>query len=426
MSLWTRVPRCPTHHWRVLCHPTQTLASRITHWPGTAPREEPTAAAAAHGLMAPSSRQTLAGASLVALGAGALLCARAYGSGSTTTGSRSRGSSSLAGSEVSVSSSPGRKTAEVEEMSENTQTEGDGQAAPKQPCGGCDCGLMEPGPIEGTMHAYERHIIICSGHQNWPKVVEAEESSLAESLFNLCLGAGLIFTKKVALAAKKAGAPKTRQVKISACSEPSRGPEGTTDVIVYPEGLIYSLSRDDTSSLEQFFNVQLINGAVATQLKPVPVPYKKMVLVCTHMSRDKRCGRAGPQVIGEMEKALQEKGVGPDEIAVRGSSHFGGHKYAGVLIIYPQGDWFGLVSKKNAPAIVDKCVLGTEGMKANWRGNMANPGTKKEPATKPEPATAAAAAAGPTPTQEPKSAKSAAINGGGPTAKPRRESIDGA
>lgn len=45
------------------------------------------------------------------------------------------------------------------------------------------------------------------------------------------------------------------------------------------------------------------------------------------------------QVIGEMEKALQARGIGPDEIAVRGSSHFGGHKYAGVLIIYPQGDW---------------------------------------------------------------------------------------
>ena len=31
----------------------------------------------------------------------------------------------------------------------------------KQACEGCDCGLMEPGPIEGTMHAYERHVIIC-------------------------------------------------------------------------------------------------------------------------------------------------------------------------------------------------------------------------------------------------------------------------
>lgn len=164
MSLWTRVPRCPTHHWRILCHPTRTLASYITHRPGTPPREERTTAAAAatiQGQMAPSSRQTLAGASLLALGAGALLCARAYGSGSTTTGSRSRGSLSAAGSEDSASSSPGRKTAEAKEPSEKAQTAGDGPAAPKQPCGGCDCGLMEPGPIEGTMHAYERHIIIC-------------------------------------------------------------------------------------------------------------------------------------------------------------------------------------------------------------------------------------------------------------------------
>ncbi len=63
-----------------------------------------------------------------------------------------------------------------------------------------------------------------------------------------------------------------------------------------PQGLIYSLSRDDTSSLEHFLNVQLLDGQVASKLQPVPVSYKKMVLVCTHMSRDKRCGRAGPQV----------------------------------------------------------------------------------------------------------------------------------
>eukprot|EP00903_Cladosiphon_okamuranus_P008464 g8132.t1 len=382
----------------------------------------------------------------VALGASAFLCARAYSS------SRSSSSSSKSSSRRSFGALPAagsRDRVPEAEMSKNDANPKNEGATPppatttKQPCGGCDCGLMEPGPLEGSMHAYERHIIICSGHQDWPKVVEAEESSLAESLFNLCLGAGLIFTKKVALAAKKAGAPKTRQVKISACAEPSRGPEGTTDVIVYPEGLIYSLSRDDTSSLEHFLKVQLMEGRVATQLHPVPVAYKKMVLVCTHMSRDKRCGRAGPQVIGEMTKALEARGVAPDEIAVRGSSHFGGHKYAGVLIIYPQGDWFGLVSKKNAAAIVDKCVLGTEGMKSNWRGNMANPGTKPEPAEKPKQAgatagpgaasvVAAVTGAPPDPTstpappkQAPVSSKSAAVNGGR-VGRPRRESIDGA
>lgn len=62
------------------------------------------------------------------------------------------------------------------------------------------------------------------------------------------------------------------------------------------QGLIYSLSRENASSLEQFVRVQLMDGQVATELQPVSVSYKKMVLVCTHMSRDKRCGRAGPQV----------------------------------------------------------------------------------------------------------------------------------
>lgn len=63
-----------------------------------------------------------------------------------------------------------------------------------------------------------------------------------------------------------------------------------------PQGLVYSLPQNDMSSLEHFVKVQLVDGLVVSELKPVPVPYGKMVLVCTHMSRDKRCGRAGPQV----------------------------------------------------------------------------------------------------------------------------------
>lgn len=40
-----------------------------------------------------------------------------------------------------------------------------------------------------------------------------------------------------------------------------------------------------------------------------------------------------------MAKDLEARGIKGDQIALRGSSHFGGHKWAGVLIIYPQGDW---------------------------------------------------------------------------------------
>lgn len=48
---------------------------------------------------------------------------------------------------------------------EEIEKQEDGASTNKQPCDGCDCGLNggsePPGPLEGTMHTYERHVIIC-------------------------------------------------------------------------------------------------------------------------------------------------------------------------------------------------------------------------------------------------------------------------
>lgn len=60
---------------------------------------------------------------------------------------------------------------------------------------------------------------------------------------------------------------------------------------------MYSLDPTDLDTLQMFVKVQLADRQVATDLKPVPVWYERMVLVCTHGSRDKRCGRVGPQVL---------------------------------------------------------------------------------------------------------------------------------
>jgi hypothetical protein len=38
-----------------------------------------------------------------------------------------------------------------------------------------------------------------------------------------------------------------------------------------------------------------------------PPHWKKLALVCTHGSRDKRCGRAGPIVIAELNRLLAEQ-----------------------------------------------------------------------------------------------------------------------
>lgn len=108
-----------------------------------------------------SRHNAIASASIcVALGAGAFLCARAF---STSNGSTSSISSTRR-SHKALSAAGSKDGVPETSRSQDDASRGKDAATPaptKQPCGGCDCGLMEPGPLEGTMHAYERHIIIC-------------------------------------------------------------------------------------------------------------------------------------------------------------------------------------------------------------------------------------------------------------------------
>jgi (2Fe-2S) ferredoxin len=101
---------------------------------------------------------------------------------------------------------------------------------------------------------------------------------------------------------------------------------------------------------------------------PNTLPWKTLILVCVHAARDNRCGRAGPQIIEEMKNQLLERSISNDSITVAGSSHIGGHKYAGVLVVYPSGDWYGLISKRNVCELLDHVIAGTKYLKG-WRGN---------------------------------------------------------
>lgn len=105
----------------------------------------------------------LTGASIVALGAGAFLCARAYSNSCSKSSTSATGTTSTTSLEaLSAARSATKGPAESSEKKNSIGAQRAAETSPpKKPCGGCDCGLMEPGPLEGTMHAYERHIIIC-------------------------------------------------------------------------------------------------------------------------------------------------------------------------------------------------------------------------------------------------------------------------
>lgn len=105
-------------------------------------------------IQAGSHRQhALAGAGLFALGAGAILCVRMYSARISSLAKKTLRSD---GEASSLSVNGPQSLGDREVVSPSTE------APPKTPCDGCDCGLGEaPGPLEGSMNAYERHVIIC-------------------------------------------------------------------------------------------------------------------------------------------------------------------------------------------------------------------------------------------------------------------------
>lgn len=154
---WTIPDPCPVFHIstpsiarRVLCVPS-LVSKKGSHClrPYQLTNSVGTMSGAAAG-----RRNALAGAGLVALGAGALLCARAYRTRMSAATKESPRSESKNGSLAPRTTTPSKDA-------KGGAADAD-QEGRKTPCDGCDCGLGEaPGPLEGTMGAYERHVIIC-------------------------------------------------------------------------------------------------------------------------------------------------------------------------------------------------------------------------------------------------------------------------
>ena len=131
----------------------------------------------------------------------------------------------------------------------------------------------------------------------------------------------------------------------------------TARILVYPDNIVFTLQPDQMQSFAAL--VSQPNPLRETDLsnyQQTQPDWKALILVCVHNARDKRCGRAGPQVIAELQKRLEERKISTSEVVVRGSSHIGGHAFAGTLIVYPAGQWYGRITKSNANELLDNVL----------------------------------------------------------------------
>ncbi|OZJ03888.1 hypothetical protein BZG36_03945 [Bifiguratus adelaidae] len=152
----------------------------------------------------------------------------------------------------------------------------------------------------------------------------------------------------------------------------------TADILILPDMLLYP-SIDPSSSLAPLLHhihsypvseaAPRLPAPSTTQL-PSPVDLsaqglETIILVCTHTQRDKRCGILGPLLISEFRDKLSQQGLLRDasnpqgKVEVWGTSHIGGHKFAGCVVVHQRtgGHLYGNIRPCQVPDVIERHVL---------------------------------------------------------------------
>ncbi|MBI3944229.1 MAG: sucrase ferredoxin [Chloroflexi bacterium] len=210
-------------------------------------------------------------------------------------------------------------------------------------------------PIAATVKPYDRHLVACTGRSDWPGKIDTEPGFL--STFSLAL--------------ERARRDLPQRYKFTASPAPSRAsaiptPASGTDLLSFPNMTRYHGIRE--ADIPDFISEVLVAGQTGERWSPIPIT-GRYLLVCIHAARDERCGLCGPKTAAALEQALAARNLDGD-IHVLRSSHVGGHRFAGNLLVYPEGVWFGHVTADWVPRLVQNYLLQGQVDPQHWRGRM--------------------------------------------------------
>ncbi|MFZ0548084.1 MAG: sucrase/ferredoxin-like family protein [Candidatus Promineifilaceae bacterium] len=210
--------------------------------------------------------------------------------------------------------------------------------------------MTEPvAALPGTVKFYERHLFVCTGHTDWPGRIELDGGFLQALAEMIALNA----------------ADMPLKVKMNACDDP--GLSMGYDVLVFPDQVRYV--GLGTADLEILVQDHLVGNQISDRLQHQPLTGQH-VFVCVHGMRDERCGQCGPPIARRFQMELSKRGL-TNKVAVRRTSHVGGHAFAGNVLIYPGGNWYGYVTPEDVPRLIDEHLFQGEIVADLWRGRMA-------------------------------------------------------
>ncbi|KAI0068803.1 hypothetical protein BV25DRAFT_1817720 [Artomyces pyxidatus] len=293
----------------------------------------------------------------------------------------------------------------------------------------------------GSVKPYRRQVVISTGKSDWERSVTSVKGSLAAHLVAVEGSAPSPGTSTPCTPSELDSESPTGTVSVHGIFKASEtstvsvlnGSHDTLStldcdnetVLVFPDYKVVTevpRSHDGAQALWENSvdpRVPRMGSSERSSLKSWIIPYSCVILICSHRRRDVRCAVAAPKLEhafsevleredfevhtqldaptgppledfndseqdkrAEMYDRLKELDVLPKRALILKTSHIGGHKYAGNVIIYmPQGAgvWYGRVSTHEVEPIVQATILGGKILPPLLRGgvNLARPDCKK-------------------------------------------------
>ncbi|KAL8762105.1 MAG: hypothetical protein Q9184_001850 [Pyrenodesmia sp. 2 TL-2023] len=283
------------------------------------------------------------------------------------------------------------------------------------PASHCNCDIQFPSglridhdrPLINTVASYNQHIVIATGKNDWASKIESEEGvgEMARALKDMTKVKGEWFDPNYStLISNSSFTPHPNSQDSStptamSPSDPNRRPsESSTSLKLFPHFLHFPHVTNSPAHRSYFASTYLGDHTISPETIPdppsdftPPVPITKpTILICSHGSRDMRCGVLGPLLHHEFERHNEDKRLDVGMI-----SHIGGHAFAGNVIIYipPEyplsdgrrvaagagkemsplvgmGIWYGRVEPRHVTMILEETVKKGNIIRELWRGGL--------------------------------------------------------
>ncbi|XP_027330962.1 uncharacterized protein LOC113846663 isoform X2 [Abrus precatorius] len=227
-----------------------------------------------------------------------------------------------------------------------------------------DFGFSRPdfrqSPLVGTVEFYERHVFLCYKNPRfWPPRIEAAEFDRLPRLLYAAVVARKTHMKK--------------ENRLTICEGHDGTETSNGDVLIFPDMIRYR--RLTHFDVETFVEEVLVKDG--EWLPGTPEALKgSFVFVCSHGSRDRRCGVCGPVLVSRFREEIELHCL-QGKVFVSPCSHIGGHKYAGNVIIFISdmngevtGHWYGYVTPDDVPLLLQQHIIKGEIVDSLWRGQM--------------------------------------------------------